>query len=187
MTNLRAKSTRWVTLMLLLAITATAVASQWKKLAEDGIHDPKNPALKLLQNPEESLSLLPPDSTGNRVDWIRALQNGDIKPRSNIYEQLVDEVLDMDVLIQSAGSVPIVRFRHKPHTEWLDCSNCHEDPFKSKAGATEFSMLEILKGEFCGTCHGAVSFPLTECDRCHSVSPEEFLQIQQAKTSDGVK
>jgi hypothetical protein len=33
----------------------------------------------------------------------------------------------------------------------------------------------ILSGEKCGLCHGAVSFPLTECKRCHSVdrgSPE---------------
>jgi ribosomal protein L40E len=31
------------------------------------------------------------------------------------------------------------------------------------------SMFAILQGEFCGRCHGAVSFPLTECRRCHSV------------------
>jgi hypothetical protein len=31
-------------------------------------------------------------------------------------------------------------------------------------------MNQILHGEQCGLCHGAVSFPLTECNRCHSVS-----------------
>jgi c(7)-type cytochrome triheme protein len=42
--------------------------------------------------------------------------------------------------------------------------------FKSKAGATkQLNMFQILQGEYCGVCHGAVSFPLTECKRCHSV------------------
>ncbi len=164
---------------LLCVLTLTALASNWQKLAEDGLHDPTNPALKLLQDPTESLSVLPPDSTGNKVDWIRALQNGDIKPRSNILEQLEDEILDLDVLIMAAGSAPIVRFPHKAHTEWLDCSNCHEHLFKSKAGATQFTMLDILQGEYCGTCHGAVSFPLTECNRCHSVDPDEANRIQR--------
>jgi hypothetical protein len=37
------------------------------------------------------------------------------------------------------------------------------------------NMLQILSGEKCGQCHGAVAFPLTECARCHRVprgSPE---------------
>jgi c(7)-type cytochrome triheme protein len=63
----------------------------------------------------------------------------------------------------------MVRFPHRQHTLWLDCSMCHEELFKSKAGANQFSMLAMLNGEQCGRCHGAVSFPLTECNRCHSV------------------
>ena len=79
-------------------------------------------------------------------------------------------VLNLDVLLPRTGEMPMVLFPHRQHTEWLDCSNCHEDLFKSKAGATKgLNMFQILQGEYCGLCHGAVAFPLTECKRCHSV------------------
>ena len=67
------------------------------------------------------------------------------------------------------GSMPAVKFPHRQHTLWLDCSNCHNGLFKDKIGANKFSMVAILNGEQCGLCHGAVAFPLTECTRCHSV------------------
>ena len=47
------------------------------------------------------------------------------------------------------------------HTEWLDCTNCHDKLFLPKAGATPVNMFAVLQGEYCGRCHGAVSFPLT--------------------------
>ena len=170
---------------VLLLLAMSAFASGWKKLSEDGIHDPNNPALKLLQNPGEALGVLTPDTSGNEVDWVRALQNNEIQPRSYIKKEADEEILDLDVLIVTAGAVPLVMFPHKAHTEWLDCVNCHEQPFKTKAGETKFTMLEILNGEYCGTCHGAVSFPLTECNRCHSVSREEASEyLQKSKDDD---
>ena len=78
-------------------------------------------------------------------------------------------VLDQDLIIARDGSMPAVKFPHRQHTLWLDCANCHEKLFKSQAGANKFSMTAILNGEQCGLCHGAVAFPLTECNRCHSV------------------
>jgi c(7)-type cytochrome triheme protein len=41
--------------------------------------------------------------------------------------------------------------------------------FKTKAGTSNVNMMQILSGEKCGLCHGAVAFPLTECQRCHSL------------------
>jgi c(7)-type cytochrome triheme protein len=79
------------------------------------------------------------------------------------------KVLDLDVLMNLKGGMPIVRFPHRAHTLWLDCANCHDHLFKAQAGANAISMFAILQGEQCGVCHGAVSFPLTECYRCHSV------------------
>lgn len=184
MKSLNIKSIKGAYIGLLLVLAASAMASGWKELAEDGIHDPDNPALQLLQYPGESLSVLPPDSSGNKVDWVRALQNKEIQPRSYIKKETEEEILDLDVLIVTAGSVPLVMFPHKAHTEWLDCSNCHEQPFKTKAGATKFTMLEILNGEYCGVCHGAVSFPLTECNRCHSVSRDEALEFLKKAKAD---
>lgn len=146
-----------------------SAAAQWKPLEKDGIHDPKNPAVAILQDPAEALSILPPDTAGNLVDWAQALREGYISPRTNIMPGTEIRLLELDIIMKKTGDMPFVRFPHITHTEWLDCTNCHEEIFKSKTGATKFNMLDILQGRFCGQCHGAVSFPLTECDRCHSV------------------
>lgn len=159
-----------VTVLTLAAGAGVVWASNWLPLAQDGLHDPAGSSLHLLQNPAEALSKLPPDAVGNQVNWVKALEQGYINPRTNIYPETKIRVLDQDVLMRETGEMPMVRFPHKQHTEWLDCSNCHEWLFKSKAGATPgLNMLAILNGEYCGRCHGAVSFPLTECNRCHSV------------------
>lgn len=153
-----------------LLLQCTAVhAADWNPLASDNLHDPDNAALQFLQNPANALSRLPGDVAGNKVDWIRALRNGYIRPRSELNENAPVRVLETDILLNKTGSIPRVRFPHKAHTEWLDCSNCHEHIFKSKAGATPITMGKILEGEYCGVCHGAVAFPLTECNRCHTV------------------
>ena len=144
-------------------------ASDWSKLKDDGLHDPNNPALQWLQNPGDALRRMPSDSTGNKVDWVRAFQDGYIRPRSSVAGEAEVEQLDTEIIMNDTGSLPRVMFPHKPHTMWLDCKNCHEKIFKSKAGATPVTMAKILEGEYCGVCHGAVSFPLTECNRCHSV------------------
>lgn len=141
----------------------------WKPLAADGLHDPSNPALSLLQEPKEALSELPRANDGNNVDWVQALEDGYIEPRTNIYPETKIQVLDLDVLLEDTAGMPMVLFPHRQHTEWLDCKNCHDRIFKAKRGANKFGMFDILQGEYCGQCHGAVSFPLTQCERCHSV------------------
>jgi len=156
-------------LVLFLVASGPSHAGPGQTLKEDGIHDPDNPAIGYLQDPVEAFNRLPSDSAGNRVDWIRALRDGYIRPRSHLKGSGDVEVLDTDILMSTNGGIPRVRFPHKAHTEWLDCGNCHESPFLPEAGANPVTMGRILEGEFCGMCHGAVSFPLTECDRCHSV------------------
>ena len=153
---------------------ALVAAPGWKPLAEDGLHDPASPAIGILQEPEDALSLLPPDSAGNRVSWIRALRESYIEPRTNIFPETKIEVLDMDIVMEQTGEMPLVLFPHKPHTEWLDCSNCHDRIFVEKVDANPINMFAILAGEYCGQCHGAVAFPLTECNRCHSIVRETF-------------
>jgi c(7)-type cytochrome triheme protein len=154
----------------------TVMAEAWLPLAEDGIHDPGNPVLDLLQEPAEALSQLPPDSAGNRVRWVQALRDGYIQPRTNIHPETKVNLLDQDIIMRNTGSANFVRFPHLVHTEWLDCENCHDEFFARKAGATPMTMLAILSGEYCGRCHGAVAFPLTECNRCHSVSPDAVAE-----------
>ena len=150
------------------AATAAEMVRRWLPLAKDGIHDPASPAARVLQEPAVALSRLPADRVGNQVNWVEALDQNHISPRTNILPETRVRVLDSDILLNLRGGTPIVRFPHRAHTLWLDCSNCHEQLFKSKAGANKFSMERILKGEQCGVCHGAVSFPLTACERCHN-------------------
>lgn len=156
---------------LLIAVAGLARAQQINpSLAKDGLHDPATPAIKLLQEPREALANMPRDTTGNGVLWVKALRQGLIEPRTNILPDTPIRVLDQDVIMPRTAEAPLVLFPHRQHTEWLDCSNCHESLFKSKAGTTPgLNMFAILQGEFCGRCHGAVAFPLTECNRCHSV------------------
>lgn len=138
-------------------------------LRKDGIHDPRGPAIKQLQPPQEALAKLPRDTAGNLVNWIEAFRSGAISPRPSLAPGVKPEIRDDDILLNLRGSMPIVLFSHKKHTEWLDCANCHKGLFQEQKGATQISMFQILAGEQCGVCHGAVSFPLTECSRCHSV------------------
>jgi c(7)-type cytochrome triheme protein len=168
---------RLVFLALLLAAAGGAFAQKapppplpQDPLVKDSLHDPSNPGIKMLQEPREGMAKLPKDYVGNRVDWVQSLRQGLIQPRTNVTPSTAIRVLDQDVLLPRTGEMPMVLFPHRQHTEWLDCSNCHEALFKSKTGTTKgLNMFAILQGEFCGRCHGAVAFPLTECRRCHSV------------------
>ena len=137
--------------------------------AEDGIHDPQNTGTLMLQPPRLAFETLTQSRTGNRVDWVKALENGEIAPR---YERLSDEaqpvVMDLNIVREVKGSMPDVVYPHKQHTEWLDCSNCHPAIFIPQKGANQISMASILLGQKCGVCHGKVAFPVSECRRCHS-------------------
>ena len=161
-------------LPLSLSFALLGAEPSWKALVEDGLHDPTSPAIGVLQEPATALSLLPPDTTGNKVSWIRALREHYIEPRTNIFPETKIEVLDMDIIMDKTGELPLVKFPHKPHTEWLDCNNCHDKIFIEKVDANPINMFAILSGQYCGQCHGAVAFPLTECNRCHSVARSTF-------------
>lgn len=154
---------------LALAASCVASAGQWVPLAKDGVHDPKSPGTKQLQAPRDALSKLAPDGTGNQVRWVESLDKGEISPREKLRSETKVRLLDQDILLNLKGGMPVVRFPHRAHTLWLDCSNCHDALFKQQTGATKISMFRILQGEQCGVCHGAVAFPLTECYRCHSI------------------
>lgn len=147
-----------------------AMAGEWLPLNNDGIHDSRSRAIKILQQPQEALQRLAPDNTGNQVRWVQALDKGEIKPRERLSAKTKVEKLDLDVILDARGGMPAVRFPHRQHTEWLDCSNCHDAIFARAAGTSKISMFKILQGEQCGICHGAVAFPLTECGRCHSIA-----------------
>jgi len=141
--------------------------SPWRSLAHDGIHERDGDAIGLLQEPRAALRGLPRANSGNFIDWAAALRTGAIRPRARAGGQGQMEVLDLDILMTDTKGMPVVRFPHRTHTEWLGCRNCHDWLFKAQRGANDISMREIARGRACGLCHGKVAFPLTECFRCH--------------------
>lgn len=150
-------------------VFATEIKTQ--ALATDGIHDPANAAITTLQEPAEALGAFPMDRRGS-ADWVKALDLGIITPRADLAGKSEMTTLDMDIMFKDTGQMPWVKFPHIAHTKWLACSNCHPNIFIEKKGANDVSMDSVLAGEFCGRCHGKVSFSLWVCERCHSVSHE---------------
>lgn len=160
------------------AATGFAQVPKWPTLKDDSIHDPRSPSIRLLQESGQALGELAvraPDHAGNKVRWVRAIEDGVVQPRGSLKNPAFKmQVYDREVFLDIGGSMGVVRFPHRAHTLWLDCKNCHDHLFVAKAGANRIEMYEILQGNQCGVCHGAVAFPLTECQRCHSLGQKEF-------------
>lgn len=139
--------------------------------SEDEIHDPTNEGTLILQQPLDAYEGLPVTETGlgNGVHWVKALDDGNLKPRWERTDPTAEPmVMDMNIVRVPKSSMPDVVFPHRQHTLWLACSNCHPDIFIPRKGANQISMAAILLGQKCGVCHGKVSFPISECKRCHS-------------------
>jgi c(7)-type cytochrome triheme protein len=135
----------------------------------DRFYDEKNPDEQALQKGAAARSGLPLDKRG-AIDWMAALRSGAITPRADLHGTKSQEVLDLDILLKNTKEMPYVKFPHRAHTEWLACSNCHNNIFIPKAGANPITMEKIFRGQYCGTCHDRVAF-ITHyaCERCHSV------------------
>jgi c(7)-type cytochrome triheme protein len=139
--------------------------------SNDEIHDPTNEGSMILQPPLEAYEGLPQTETGlgNGVNWVKALDDGNIKPRWERTDPSAEPlVMDMNIVRVPKSSMPDVVFPHRQHTLWLACSNCHPDIFIPRKGANQINMAAIILGQKCGVCHGKVSFPVSECKRCHS-------------------
>lgn len=139
--------------------------------SEDEIHDPTNEGTLILQHPLDAYEGLPVTETGlgNGVHWVKALDDGNLKPRWERTDPSAEPmVMDMNIVRVPKSSMPDVVFPHRQHTLWLACSNCHPDIFIPRKGANQINMAAIILGQKCGVCHGKVSFPISECKRCHS-------------------
>ena len=138
-------------------------------LGKDGIHDPRNSSVEIFQPPHVAMKGFPRDSAG-LINWVETIDKGLIAPRADLLGNAQMKPLDMDIIFTDTGAMPNVRFPHKAHTAWLDCSSCHPTIFKQQKGANNIAMNDILQGKYCGLCHGKVAFaPTLNCARCHSV------------------
>jgi len=156
----------------------TPASSANAKPADDGIHDPANRGTHSLQWPSEAFQGLPKTRDGNRVDWVGALDKGLIQPWIDLGDPKAEAfIMDLVIVREVKGSMPDVVYPHKQHTQWLDCSNCHDGIFVPQKGANQISMAGILLGRQCGVCHGRVAFPVSDCRRCHS-KPKSADQLK---------
>ncbi|MCB1906819.1 MAG: cytochrome c, class I [Rhodocyclaceae bacterium] len=150
---------------------------------EDGIHDPQNDGTHALQPPLQVFESLPRSNAGNRVDWVKALDNNLIAPRWDRTDPAAAPVvMDLNIVREVKGSMPDVVYPHKQHTAWLDCSNCHPQIFIPQKGANQISMAAILLGQKCGVCHGKVAFPVSECRICHS-KKKNVMPVKNAQAN----
>jgi c(7)-type cytochrome triheme protein len=145
-------------------------ATEWRPSEE-----PRTPAERA-SSWEEAATLLPVTEAGG-PDWDRALAEGLIAPRAGVDPTAEDEeVLEHDVeLVPDEDPDYRAVFSHESHTVWLSCDNCHPDPFEPEAGANAITMENMAEGEYCGVCHGKVTFGVEEmeaCGRCHPAMAE---------------
>ncbi|HEX9019907.1 MAG TPA: c(7)-type cytochrome triheme domain-containing protein [Nitrospirota bacterium] len=113
----------------------------------------------------------PKDIFGNGVDWEKAEEKGYIKPVDFLEGVSIGRVAaraQQDFSVKSKSTwMSDIKFSHRKHLSWLGCETCHPDIFMIKKGSTQYTMLDITGGKYCGACHDKVAFPLNDCQRCH--------------------
>ena len=131
--------------------------------------------LETFDGDQPAFSALPKDQFG-MVNWNKAVSDGIIRPLGSLtgeeaeYEGFLENLILFQVDVHFMADVI---FPHGMHTYWVGCDSCHPKPFEKKAGATRFTMQDVVKGEFCGKCHGTVAFPpgaYKNCRRCHAIT-----------------
>ncbi len=162
---------------------AADAATWWQEQAPAGVrsaaampsqniyYDRNNPSYGTLQKANQALKGFPL-LRHDELDWVTTLRRGMIQPRTSLSNDSQMMILDRDIVMKNTKLMPHVRFPHRAHTEWLACSNCHDQIFVSKAGANRTTMSAILGGESCGVCHNKVAFSTLACGRCHNVPRE---------------
>jgi len=113
----------------------------------------------------------PKERFGNGLDWQKAEEMGTIQPL-DFLEGISIKRLPLqadDSTLTPNAEMPEIVFSHQKHTIWNGCELCHPDIFGSvRKGGIRYPMDDIFGGKYCGVCHGAVAFPLLDCQRCHS-------------------
>jgi c(7)-type cytochrome triheme protein len=116
---------------------------------------------------------MPKETFGNGINWEKAEVDGSIKLTDYLEGVSVKKAkfkIQQDFSIKpKTEGMPDIIFSHTKHTVWNGCELCHPDIFIGiKKGTTNYSMVELFEGKYCGACHDKVAFPLTDCQRCHS-------------------
>jgi c(7)-type cytochrome triheme protein len=124
------------------------------------------PAIETILVWEEFAKQLPKDRTTGQADWMAALREGIIKPRTAIDGPGHNApAFKFDFFFPGPAPMFDAYFPHSSHTQWLACDSCHPKIFRTPG--TKITMADIKGGKYCGVCHGRVAFGLDQCARCH--------------------
>ncbi|MDW7771693.1 MAG: cytochrome c3 family protein [Desulfobulbaceae bacterium] len=108
---------------------------------------------------------------GASIDWEKAEEEGIIKlidflPGVSYHRDPLKAQEDFSIEVTTWKSDVI--FSHKKHAVWNGCEVCHPQIFpSSEKGTVQYSMFDIMRGEYCGACHLSVSFSVWICYKCH--------------------
>jgi len=116
---------------------------------------------------------LPPSTYGNKIDWMKAEEDGVITPKDflqGVSLRRSDKMVNTreEPRTPALPGLPNIIFSHAKHVVWNGCGMCHPDTFALESGKTDITMKAITEGKFCGRCHGTIAFALNDCTRCHS-------------------
>jgi c(7)-type cytochrome triheme protein len=118
------------------------------------------------------LQKMPPEKFGNSINWEQAEREGKIKLTDfieGVSTQRAKMKIQHDTILKGKlEGMPDILFSHTKHAVWNGCELCHPDIFGIRKDGAKYTMGEIFEGKYCGACHSSVSFPLTDCRRCHS-------------------
>ncbi len=108
---------------------------------------------------------LPVDRFGF-IDWLNMKKAGVFEPIHSLDANYKPETRDNMILFESKSKAKNVLFSHDVHSSWIKCSSCHPEVF-SETLTNNVKMVRMSKGQYCGHCHGKVSFTFADCTRCH--------------------
>lgn len=115
---------------------------------------------------------LPKSRFGNRVDWLKAEDEGLIKLKDYLKGISIKRGklnVPHDVVMDAQfAEMPDIIFSHEKHAVWNGCELCHPQIFRIKKASTVFEMQDIFDGKYCGACHGKVAFTNMDCQLCHT-------------------
>ncbi len=177
----------------------TAAPTQLQMQTRPVYTDTLRPPIEEILIADSVRHMLPKDHAGN-IDWMAAMRDGTIKPRNSIDGSVAPPEegfqFGFDFSFRGPAAMFDAYFPHSAHIQLINCQQCHGPIFKYRD--TEFQMADVLAGNYCGECHGKVSFPpVTACERCHVDLPQpanraqphllgtiRMTRIERADTSD---